>query len=319
MEKILTVVIPTYNRVKHLIKNLPALLNQLTDECELIIIDNCSNVSVNIEIEQFIKDYPAVKFNIIRNPKNIGLFGNIMKCFEVATTKWLYILGDDDSLMPDSITLILRDIKEHSDCFNLTYKWHPEKKWSQTRPKTTSSFTDYVNSIESIHHVLFLSSNVYNLEKLSINIHTGHYYQITSAPHLVLLLVALDFNKNSNVYLSNNFLVNNLNNEVEDETKWNRFDFFRNNKTILDLPLNPANKRELFLLYKASYPVTTYLNFYLNINNKKILNRINEFKIATYYYRIYGTINDNLLIFISILLLKRPNITLKIINYFRKN
>jgi glycosyltransferase involved in cell wall biosynthesis len=315
MDKILTIAIPTYNRIKHLTRNLPTLLNQLTDECELLIIDNCSDILVENQIIPILECYPNITFKINRNSKNIGLFSNILKCFEESKTKWLYILGDDDQLLPNSVSFILEDLKTNSDCLNITYQWFPEKKWVNTRPKVINGFLEYAKSIESIHHVLFLSSNIYNLQKLSKYIHIGHYFQLTSAPHLVLLLVALDQNHKSKVYLSNKYIVDNLNSEVEEETKWNRFDFFRNNKLLLDLPIHSLNTKALFSLYKKSYPITTYLNFYLQMDNNK-LNRLDEFQKAIYYYKIYGSLKDKILIFISYVLLKFPRLTMKLINFF---
>ena len=315
MKKTLTIAIPTYNRIEHLIKNIPFLLDQLTDECELIIVDNCSDEDVETKIQNIIKKYSRIKFNIIRNSTNIGLFGNILKCFEEANSKWLYIMGDDDRLLPNSVLLLLNDIKNNSDTINISYQWHPEKRWNNTRPMITHGCADYFSSIEAIHHIMFLASNIYNVEVLRYYIHIGHYFQSSSAPHLVMLFMALDQNKNSKVYLSNNYLVDNFNLEIEDEKKWNRLDFFRNNKLLLDLPINDINNKKLFLLYKRSYPITTYLNFFLNIENKNKIDLIVEFKKATYYHLIYGTFKDKLLIIIASYLLKYPKTTMKILKF----
>ena len=48
----LTIAIPTYNRNEILKANLEKLLPQVTDECNVVIFDNCSDTPVKEVIEE---------------------------------------------------------------------------------------------------------------------------------------------------------------------------------------------------------------------------------------------------------------------------
>lgn len=298
MSELLTIAIPTYNRLKHLNQNIDSVLEQLNNECKLLVIDNHSDCIVKDQIENKLQKYSDQNIRVVRNKVNIGLFGNIMRCFELCDTKWLYIIGDDDQISENGIAKILSDIKNHSDYVNITYRWEPEKKWSPKRTFKTVGAINFFESIESIHHIMFLSSNIYNVEKLKDYILHGNYFQITGAPHLAMLFIYLDNNPRSQILLSDNYVVDNLNYQVEEEKKWDKPDFFRNIKLLLDLPLKNENKKALFCLYRKSYPLKKYLRFYLNkaISEGTTKDILQEFNKATFYYKIYGGVITRLTI-----------------------
>ena len=128
----LTIAIPTFNRNKILRKNLIKLLPQLTDKCRLIIIDNSSPTPVQIDIEELLITFPGTDIRIIRNKHNVGLTGNIIKCFEQCEDGWLWILGDDDEVKDDAVSTILHDI----ECNNQK-TWMPT--WTARATNTQSN------------------------------------------------------------------------------------------------------------------------------------------------------------------------------------
>lgn len=311
MKEILTIAIPTYNRVNHLIDNIDTILVQLNADCRLLIIDNHSSYILDDKISEILEVYlnKGLDIRVIRNNVNVGLFGNILKCFELCETKWLYIIGDDDRMTENGMSIILSDIKQFSDFINISYQWLPENRWSLERPKITTGAINYMESIESIHHVMFLSSNIYNVDKLNKFLSQGNYYQLTAAPHLVLLLLGLNDLESEKVYLSDKIVVQNFNSEVEEENKWNKPDFFRNIKLFLDLPIHQNNKKVLFKLYKKSYALKKYLRIYVQFSlNGTIANIREEFKIATSYYKIHGSYIDKLQVFVFSKLLFFPKL-----------
>lgn len=321
MKEILTIAIPTYNRVNHLIDNIDSILVQLNTECRLLIIDNHSSYILDDKISDILEVYvnKGIDIRVIRNNANVGLFGNILKCFELCETKWLYIIGDDDRMTKKGMDTILSDIKQFSDFINISYQWLPENRWSLERPKITTGAINYMESIESIHHVMFLSSNIYNVHKLNKYLSQGNYYQLTAAPHLVLLLLGLNNIENEKVYLSEKAIVQNLNSEVEEEEKWNKPDFFRNIKLFLDLPIHQNNKKVLFKLYKNSYALKKYLRIYIDFSlNGKMTNIREEFKIATFYYRIHGSYFDRIQLFIFSKLLFTPMLVKRLTSIIKK-
>ena len=97
----LTIAIPTYNRNEILKANLEKLLPQVTDECNVVIFDNCSDTPVKEVIEELVNTYPDINISIVRNRYNIGMTANILKCFEQCSDTWLWILGDDDEVVDE--------------------------------------------------------------------------------------------------------------------------------------------------------------------------------------------------------------------------
>ena len=99
----LTIAIPTYNRNEILKNNLRKLIPQITSDCKILILDNCSDVPVLDSLRDIIKEYSNVDINVIRNSYNLGLTGNILRCFEMCTDPWLWVLGDDDEVKDGAI------------------------------------------------------------------------------------------------------------------------------------------------------------------------------------------------------------------------
>ncbi|WP_200980068.1 glycosyltransferase family 2 protein [Echinicola sp. 20G] len=292
MTKLLTIVIPTYNRVEHLIKNIPFLLDQLNDECKLLILDNASDdYDVADKLKPILEKHNSVDINVLRNDYNVGLFGNIVKCFEKCETEWLFIMGDDDRIANDGINIILSDIKNNPDCVNISYKWEPEKEWSGKRPLFGKGINAYLNSIEGIHHVMFLSGNIYNTRKLNSYIHTGYNYCFSSAPHLAILIKYLEENLNCQFLLSEKMIVDNFNSEVEEKKKWDKTSFFKSIQFLIDVPDKEINRKEIFKIHKERYPILKYLKYYVNagIKSKNDASYRHNFKISCFFYNVYGS------------------------------
>ena len=111
IQPILTISIPTYNRVDCIQRMVRTILPQLTNEVNLIVIDNQSPY----DIYSLFTEEEKTQFDLRRNDVNIGGDANIARCFEVARTKWVWVLGDDDIILPDAVSRVLETIKSHSD------------------------------------------------------------------------------------------------------------------------------------------------------------------------------------------------------------
>lgn len=117
----LTIAIPTYNRPEQIQKQVRRILPQLSSAIILNIYDNHSQKPV---VDLFTEEEKK-HFTIIRNPVNIGGDANIARCFEYCTTKWLWILSDDDPILDNIIeTVVIKTIRQYPNaCFiNFTYE-----------------------------------------------------------------------------------------------------------------------------------------------------------------------------------------------------
>ncbi|MGL4508683.1 glycosyltransferase family 2 protein [Cetobacterium sp.] len=111
--KILSICIPTYNRIDELKKLLDSIeyeinCNKLESKVEICISDNGSTQ----RIEDMIKEKALnlnIKFN--KNLENKGFDFNLEKTTQLATGKYIWFCGDDDEILPNSLNKILSIIK----------------------------------------------------------------------------------------------------------------------------------------------------------------------------------------------------------------
>ena len=101
----LSIIIPYYDRPKYIKRLLEVLEPQLTNETELIIVDDCSPIPL---------DYPCIRLTENSGgasiPRNVGL--------DRAKGKYIAFIDSDDSVSDDYIETILNKTKEEWDyCF----------------------------------------------------------------------------------------------------------------------------------------------------------------------------------------------------------
>ena len=98
MKSNIITVIPVYNGEKFIRQTLESVAKQSLPADRVIVLDNCSTDNT----EQVVKDFQAIKCEWIRNPKNLGLFGNCNRALEFASeANHLHLLCADDLIEPD--------------------------------------------------------------------------------------------------------------------------------------------------------------------------------------------------------------------------
>lgn len=106
MNTLLTLAIPTYNRVEKLKVCLERVLAQTSGKSvELLVSDNASTDQTEAFMTAFCKEHPSITY--IRNPENIGPDRNFLNCYNRAGGEYILLLGDDDMLLPGAIDSIL--------------------------------------------------------------------------------------------------------------------------------------------------------------------------------------------------------------------
>lgn len=110
-QPLLTIAIPTYNRAAYLRQSLEALLPQFAGrrDVELLISDNASPDSTPALIQSFRER----GFDLIhqRNLTNIGADANFLQCYEMARGEYVWVVGDDDIVVPGAIGQILKTLE----------------------------------------------------------------------------------------------------------------------------------------------------------------------------------------------------------------
>lgn len=111
-DKLLSICIPTYNRVERLIDIVQRISSNCSSkEIEILVNDNASTDGTEKEIAK-IKD---TRLKYYKNKKNLGIAGNLIKSVERAKGDFIYIHWDDDFIELDAIPWILKTIKNNKN------------------------------------------------------------------------------------------------------------------------------------------------------------------------------------------------------------
>ncbi|SHF43172.1 Glycosyltransferase involved in cell wall bisynthesis [Mariniphaga anaerophila] len=105
---LVTIAMPCFERSEYFTEALKSAINQ-TVKCKIIVIDNCSSHDF------FKKKCKEYNIKYFRNTSNIGLYPNINKCFELAETEYVKILGDDDILSDTYIESFVEAQKQYPE------------------------------------------------------------------------------------------------------------------------------------------------------------------------------------------------------------
>lgn len=112
---LLSICIPTFNRANNLANCLNSIVisNNFTnlDEIEVCVSDNCSSDNTRAIVESF-KD--KINIHYSRNEKNLGFAINSIKVISMASGKYSWLIGDDDLIIPASITKLIDIFKKNT-------------------------------------------------------------------------------------------------------------------------------------------------------------------------------------------------------------
>lgn len=162
---LLSILIPTYNRVNYLMKNLSILFQQMEpqirDSVEILVSDNCS-------IDETLKQLNSLEkinmnFRFWSNERNIGPDANFLKLVREAKGKFLWLFGDDEFLLEDALKSTVNHLKEHED-FGLFHI-------SNSKRKKVLVFTDKVKYMKKVNFsISFITAHIFNREKIDFSI-----------------------------------------------------------------------------------------------------------------------------------------------------
>ena len=108
MPELLTISIPTYNRISYLQKCLQQLLPQAEEFSGLVrvlVTDNCSTDGTEEYMRGIAKKFDFVQYH--RNDENKGYSGNQINCISMPRSVYTAILCDDDLYLDDALDTIM--------------------------------------------------------------------------------------------------------------------------------------------------------------------------------------------------------------------
>ena len=124
----LSFVIPVYNVEKYLNECIDSILNQMTDECEIILVDDGSTDSSGKICDQYVKANENIS---VIHKVNGGVSGARNLGLDVAKGEYVAFIDSDDRIADNSIKGILERIDSGDGfdvCFMQTIKFYPNGK-----------------------------------------------------------------------------------------------------------------------------------------------------------------------------------------------
>lgn len=199
MDYHLEIVIPTYNRIESLNKTLAQIYStSLSAQWCVTVIDNCSPADVASSLLPEAVDHAGFCFK--QNNENIGICGNIIKCFEQRRAKWLWILGDDDDIDLEILEEIVPQLE--GDFCNFS-----SDLFSRSEKIKGRGLREFVSKIDSYSNCLFLSTSFYRVDAFRNVLANAYLNTASFAPQIAFLLEGLD--KGSTFILSEKKLIKN--------------------------------------------------------------------------------------------------------------
>jgi glycosyltransferase involved in cell wall biosynthesis len=183
-----TVAIPTFNRPGELGRTLDAIIPQLRERDRLLVLDNNSPVPVSEAQAQRLAGLPANRVRVVRHPANVGAGANVLRCFELCETDWIWPLGDDDAVNPAAVANILAAITRHPDAVYLGFSSNLGGVVSDLVGRGTVELADRLPAYANFN---FLSSGVYRADRMKPHLALGHEAIGSWGPHVALVLAAV--------------------------------------------------------------------------------------------------------------------------------
>src|SRR5437868_1518045 len=117
MKAVITTTIPVRNSELFLRQTLESVAAQTRKPERVIVLDNCSTDGT----AEIAKSFKGLPLEFIRNPRDLGAFGNFNRCLDFAAeTQYLQILHGDDLIAPQFYETMTRHLE---DCAGRGLAW----------------------------------------------------------------------------------------------------------------------------------------------------------------------------------------------------
>ena len=118
-----TIVIPTYKRADRIVRAVNSALEQTVKDKEVIVVDdNGKNSKAQLETEQALKDFIAnQKITYLVNEVNRGGSFSRNRGLEIAISKYITFLDDDDEINPKKLEIQMHKLEEMGEEYSCCY------------------------------------------------------------------------------------------------------------------------------------------------------------------------------------------------------
>lgn len=106
----LSICIPTWNRGLHLEEQISNITKSITDDIEIVVVDNGS-IDSTWEFLKNVVSSNNCKISCFRNTLNLGADVNYLRAIEFANGEWCWLMGDDDPVDFNILPYLLKTTK----------------------------------------------------------------------------------------------------------------------------------------------------------------------------------------------------------------
>src|SRR5665213_727818 len=113
---LISVIVPTYNRAKHLAPLLDSVLAQTFDDWECVVLEDCS--PQRAEVQAICDEYSEKSEGRVRchlNEENLGYDKCFRRLIELAAGRYVFVMGDDDFVAPGAFAAVAATIARYPD------------------------------------------------------------------------------------------------------------------------------------------------------------------------------------------------------------
>lgn len=258
----LLIAIPTYNRPEQLAATVERLAPQLDENTKIVVLDNHSDVPAAVAIQEF-ANHPCVE--VRRHPCNIGGVANLLRCFELEESDYMWTLGDDDVPHLDAVRAIRIAVKEWPSASFVNF--HTLHFGARTSTRRGAGISSFLESIESFSNVVHLSSTVYRMRAMRAHLGSGYAFSTSLMPQVAMMIAAL--RNDGEFVLTARQIVNN--GEARPGKAWSYLPFALACGTLRDMKLSDEQARRLAdLIVQNVHPELSFVLLLAQVRKGKM-------------------------------------------------
>jgi len=118
---LVSICIPTYNRAAALRESLKSICGQDYAPLEILVSDNCSEDETEQVCREIAREDPRIRY--VRQPRNIGLYGNHNFCIEESRGEFLGLFHDHDERSTQIVNEHVAFLRRHPDVGVVCSDW----------------------------------------------------------------------------------------------------------------------------------------------------------------------------------------------------
>lgn len=178
MEKVLTIVVPSYNVEQYLNQTLDSFVDErVLEDIEVLIVDDGSKDKTAAIGKQYEAQYPG-SFRVI-SKENGGHGSTINKGIETGTGKYFKVVDGDDWVDTDGLAELVQKLKACEEDYIITKyyevndvtKAKTERAFSELEADKTLLFTDAAKKVQMPMHALVIRTDILKKHQIRLDEH----------------------------------------------------------------------------------------------------------------------------------------------------